>query len=83
MAKRKISQQRQQQQEIVTEVTKVAVPEPVTDVVTEKTYTTTEPEVEIRKPATLAQALAERAEVVVKPKKKVRKVVERSTRRAS
>jgi len=85
MAKRKTSRSRQQQQEIVTEevVTKVAVHEPVTDVVTEKTYTTTEPEVEIRKPATLAQALTERAEVVVKPKKKVRKVVERSTRRAS
>jgi len=62
MAKRKTSRSRQQQQEIVTEevVTKVAVPEPVTDVVTEKTYTTTEPEVEIRKPATLAQALTAR-----------------------
>jgi len=85
VAKRKPSRSRRQQQEVLTEkvVTKVAVPEPVTDVVTEKTYTTTEPEVEIRKPATLAQALTERAEVVVKPKKKVRRVVERSTRRAS
>jgi hypothetical protein len=85
MPKRESSRLKRQQEEVVREevVTKVAVPEPVTEVVIEKTYTTTEPEVEIRKPATLAQALTERAAVVVKPKKKVRKVVERSTRRAS
>jgi hypothetical protein len=64
-------------------VARIVTPKPVTEVVTEKTYTTTEPEVEIRKPATLSQALTERAEVVVKPKKRVRRVVERSTRRAS
>jgi hypothetical protein len=58
-------------------------PRPTTDVVTEKTYITTEPEVEIRKPATLAQALTERAEVVVKPKTKVRKVRTTKTRRAA
>ena len=80
MPKREISKVKLQEQEVVTEV---VVPEPVTEVVIEKTYTTTDPEVEIRKPATLAQALTERGEVVVTPKKKVRKVVKRSTRRAS
>ena len=39
----------------------VPVPKATMDVVTEKTYVTTEPEVEIRKPATLAQALREQA----------------------
>jgi len=58
-------------------------PGPTTDVITEKTYITTEPEVEIRKPATLAQALTERAEVVVKPKTKVKKVRTTRTRRAA
>jgi hypothetical protein len=59
------------------------VPEPVTDVVTENTYVTTAPEVEIRKPATLAQALTEPAVAVVKPKTRVRKeVVARSRRTA-
>jgi len=80
MPKRKISRVKRRNQKVVTEV---LVSEPVTEVVTEKTYTTTVPEVEIRKPATLAQALTEPAAVVVKPKKKVRKVVERSNRRAS
>jgi hypothetical protein len=60
-------------------VRRVASPKPVTDVVTEKTYITTEPEVEIRKPATLAQALTEPAIEVVKPKTKVQRVRE-STR---
>lgn len=55
---------------------------PVTDVVTEKTYVTTEPEVEIHKPGTLAQALTEPAVIEIKPKKKVSKV-ERSTRRVA
>jgi len=52
------------------------------DVVTEKTYVTTEPEVEIRKPATLAQALTEPAVAVVKPKRMVRKEVARTRRSA-
>ena len=61
----------------------VPVPEPTTDVVTEKTYVTTEPKVEIRKPATLAQALTEPAVAVVKPRSRVRKeVVARTRRRA-
>jgi hypothetical protein len=64
-------------------VAKIIAPRPVTEIVTERTYTTTEPEVEIRKPATLSQALTERAEVVVKPKTKVEKVVRRSRRRAA
>ena len=52
--------------------------EPVTDVVTEQTEVTTEPELEIRKPGTLAQALTEPATAVVKPNTKVRrKVIER------
>jgi hypothetical protein len=55
--------------------------EPVTDVVTEKTYITTEPEIEIRKPATLAQALTEPAVAVVKPKTKVRKEIQVETPR--
>ena len=55
----------------------VAVPvaRRTTEVITEKTYVTTEPEVEIRKPATLAQALTEPAIAVVKPKSTVRKQV--------
>jgi hypothetical protein len=61
----------------------VSVPKPTTDIVTENTYVTTEPEVEIRKPATLAQALTEPAIAVVKPKSTVRKeVVERRRRSA-
>ena len=61
----------------------VPVPEPTTDVITEKTYVTTEPEVEIRKPATLAQALTEPAVAVVKPKSRVhKKVVARNRRPA-
>ena len=64
----------------------VAVDVPVhkatTDVVTEKTYVTTEPEIEIRKPATLAQALTEPAVAVVKPKRTVRKEVARTRRSA-
>jgi hypothetical protein len=60
---------------------RAVVPEPVTDVVTEKTYITTEPEIEIRKPATLAQALTEPAIAVVKPKTKVRKEIQTKTLR--
>jgi len=51
----------------VVSIDRAVVREPVTDVVTEKTYITTEPEIEIRKPATLAQALTEPAVAVVKP----------------
>jgi hypothetical protein len=61
----------------------VPVPRPTTDVVTEKTYITNEPEVEIRKPATLAQALTEPAVAVVRPKTKVRKEVVARTRRSA
>ncbi len=54
------------------------VVKPVKDVVTEQTEVTTEPEVEIRRPATLAQALTQPPVAVVKPKTKVRRrVVER------
>jgi hypothetical protein len=62
---------------------KAVVIEPVTDVVTERTYVTTEPEVEIRRPATLAQALTQPPVAVVKPKKKVRRQVVARTRRAA
>src|SRR5262245_18264363 len=61
----------------------VLVPKRTTDVITEKTYVTTEPEVEIRKPATLAQALTEPAVAVVKPKSRVRKEVIKRTRRSA
>ena len=50
-------------------------------VITERTEITTEPKLEIRKPATLAQALTEPAVVVEKPETKAR-VVRRSIRRA-
>ena len=48
--------------------------EPATEVVTERTYITTKPEVEIRKPATLAQALTEPEVAVLKPKTTVTRV---------
>jgi len=64
-------------------ITVVELPKPTTEVVTEKTYVTTESEVEIRKPGTLAQALTEPAVAVVKPKTRVRReVVSRSRRSA-
>lgn len=55
-----------------------------TDVITEKIYVTTEPEVEIRKPATLAQALTEPVIAVVRPRSRVRKqvIIRRSRSRA-
>jgi hypothetical protein len=65
----------------VVSIDRAVVPEPVTDVVTENTYITTEPEIEIRKPATLAQALTDPAVAVVKPKTKVRKEIQAKTRR--
>ena len=46
-----------------------------TEVVTEKKVITTEPEIEIRRPATLAQALTERAVAVVKPRTTVRRTM--------
>ena len=49
----------------------VPVPKATTEVIAEKTYVTTEPEVEIRKPATLAQALAAPAVAVVRPSRRV------------
>lgn len=65
----------------VVSIDRAVLPDPVTDVVTEKTYITTEPEVEIRKPATLSQALTEPAVAVVKPKTKIRKEISSKTRR--
>ena len=59
------------------------LPKPPTEVLTEKTYVTTEPEVEIRQPGTLAQALTEPAVAVVKPKRTVRKEVASRTRRSA
>ena len=64
-------------------VIEVPLPKPTTEVVTEKTYVTTQPEVEIRKPGTLAQALTEPAVAVVKPKSRVRKEVVSRTRRSA
>ena len=51
-------------------------------IVTETRQITTEPTVEIRRPATLAQALTEPAVAVVKPETKAR-VIRRTTRRAA
>jgi hypothetical protein len=51
-------------------------------IVTETRRITTEPKVEIRKAATLAQALTEPQVAVVKPETKAR-VVRRTTRRAA
>ena len=63
---------------IVTEsVRPLDVPNSTTDVVTEKKVITTEPEIEIRKPATLAQALTEPAVAVVKNKTRVTSTVQK------
>lgn len=64
-------------------VVELPVPEAKTEVLTEKTYVTTEPEVEIRKPGTLAQALTEPTVAVVKPKSRVRKEVVSRTRHSA
>lgn len=61
----------------------IEVPKPTTEVVTEKTYVTTEPEVEVRKAGTLAQALTEPTVAVVKPRSRVRKEVVSRTRRSA
>jgi hypothetical protein len=63
---------------IITEsVRTLEVPQPSTDVVTEKKVITTEPEIEIRRPATLAQALTEPAVAVVKNKTRVKSTVKK------
>jgi len=54
--------------------------EPATEVVTERTYITTKPELEIRKPATLAQALTEPEVAVLKPKTKVTRITSKPRR---
>ena len=51
--------------------------------VTETTRITTEPKIEIRKPATLAQALTEPETAVVKPETKARVVKRTVQRRAA
>jgi hypothetical protein len=63
---------------IVTEsVGLLDVPQPTTDVVSEKKVITTEPEIEIRKPATLAQALTEPVVAVIKNKTLVKSTVQK------
>jgi len=63
---------------IITEsVRTLEVPQPTTDVVTEKKVITTEPEIEIRRPATLAQALTEPYVAVVKNKTRVKSTVQK------
>ncbi len=54
--------------------------QPAAEVVVERTRVITEPVVEIRKPATLAQALTEPETAVVKPQTKMR-VVRKTVRR--
>ena len=77
MAKKRVSEVRRKR------TIKIAKPKRTVDHIVTETDVIAEPEVEIRKPATLAQALTERAEVVVKPKKRiVTRVVERTRRTA-
>ena len=64
-------------------VVELPVPKATTDIITEKTYVTTEPVVEIRRPATLAQALTQPPVAVVRPRSRVRKKVIARTRRAA
>lgn len=52
--------------------------QPAVEEITTVTDVVTQPRVEVRRPATLAQALQERAEIVVKPEKKA---VTRTVRR--
>ena len=59
---------------IVTKPVVAVEAKPTTEVVTEKKIITTEPEIEIRRPATLAQALTERAVAVVKPRTRVKRM---------
>src|SRR5216683_6834526 len=63
---------------IVTESVRVLdVPRPTGDGETEKKVITTEPEIEVRKPATLAQALTEPSVAVVKNKTRVKTTVQK------
>jgi hypothetical protein len=72
------SKKQSRKQAIVSEsVRTLDVPQPTTDVVTEKKVITTEPEIEIRKPATLAQALTEPAVAIVKNKTRVKSTVQK------
>lgn len=57
-------------------VVAVETPAPRVDTIVTETDVVTEPKVEVRRPATLSQALTEPAEIVVKPETKViRRVV--------
>lgn len=56
-------------------ITEPILEKPVKDVVTERIEVTKAPEVEIRRPGTLAQALTQPPVAVVKPKTKVRRRV--------
>ena len=58
---------------IVTKPLMAVKAKPTTEVVNEKKVITTEPEIEIRRPATLAQALTEPAVAVVKSRKRVKR----------
>ncbi len=63
----------------------IETPAPKVDTIVTETDVVTEPKVEVRRAATLSQALTEPAEIVVKPETKVvRRVVDtKRTRRAS
>ena len=75
---RKSKKQSGEKEAIVTEsVRMLDVPPPTTEIVTEKRVITTEPELEIRRPATLAQALTEPSVAVVKNKTRVKSTVQK------
>jgi hypothetical protein len=75
---RKSKKQSGEKKAIVTEsVRTLDVPPPTTEIVTEKRVITTEPELEIRRPATLAQALTEPSVAVVKNKTRVKSTVQK------
>ena len=77
MAKKRVTEVRQKR------TLKIAKPKRTVDHIVTETDVIAEPEVEIRRPATLSQALTERAEVVIKPKKRVvTRVVERTRKTA-
>lgn len=77
MAKKRVAEVRRKR------TIKIAKPKRTVDHIVTETDVIAEPEVEIRRPATLSQALTERAEVVVKPKRKVvSRVVERTRKTA-
>ncbi len=60
-------------EEVVTKPVMAVEAKPTTEVVTEQRVITTEPEIEIRRPATLAQALTEPAVAVVKLRTRVKR----------